>query len=258
MPNKNQIKKGQKVSIETKDNQGTGNLTSGIIEEILTSSESHPHGIKVKLTDGQVGRVKSINDGKVESSPPIATQTFENLEEKIIPKTEDAVNEFKEFYQYDPNMESLDKSSKNSKSIKGMMESAQERIATVVCSFGNSRTGGFLYIGIKFDGAVSGLDADMKLGGFTDYSDSFANHILDRMKYFLADNVFLYDKIQIKFREIENKTICVMQILPATKPLYLRRSKEKIFYVRGSAPRAEKLDSEEQFRYIRERFPDYK
>jgi len=43
-----------------KKDQRTGKLTSGMISEILTSSRSHPHGIKVRLQDGQVGRVKKI------------------------------------------------------------------------------------------------------------------------------------------------------------------------------------------------------
>ncbi len=61
MPQRNQITKGSNVSIETKQNQGTGKLTDGIVDKILTSSESHPHGIKVRLQDGQIGRVHSID-----------------------------------------------------------------------------------------------------------------------------------------------------------------------------------------------------
>jgi uncharacterized repeat protein (TIGR03833 family) len=54
------IKIGQKVKIVLKKDQRTGTLTEGIVANILTKSPSHPHGIKVKLTDGQVGRVKEI------------------------------------------------------------------------------------------------------------------------------------------------------------------------------------------------------
>ena len=55
------IKPGMKVSIVLKKDQPTGALTQGIVRDILTSSPVHPHGIKVRLEDGQVGRVKSIN-----------------------------------------------------------------------------------------------------------------------------------------------------------------------------------------------------
>jgi uncharacterized repeat protein (TIGR03833 family) len=54
------IKPGLRVSIVTKSDQKTGNLTYGVVQQVLTSSATHPHGIKVKLVDGQVGRVKEI------------------------------------------------------------------------------------------------------------------------------------------------------------------------------------------------------
>ncbi|MCM3747164.1 YwbE family protein [Paenibacillus pasadenensis] len=51
---------GMTVDIVLKQDQRTGKLTRGIIKDILTKSPSHPHGIKVRLEDGQVGRVKAI------------------------------------------------------------------------------------------------------------------------------------------------------------------------------------------------------
>ncbi len=54
------IKPGLRVRIILKQDQATGKLTEGIVKDILTSSPAHPHGIKVRLMDGQVGRVKEI------------------------------------------------------------------------------------------------------------------------------------------------------------------------------------------------------
>jgi uncharacterized repeat protein (TIGR03833 family) len=54
------IKQGLKVNIVLKQDQRSGKLTSGIVKDILTNSAVHPHGIKVRLTDGQVGRVQEI------------------------------------------------------------------------------------------------------------------------------------------------------------------------------------------------------
>ncbi|UAL48115.1 YwbE family protein [Sutcliffiella horikoshii] len=51
---------GQSVKIVLKQDQRTGKLTSGTVKDILTKSPNHPHGIKVRLQDGQVGRVKEI------------------------------------------------------------------------------------------------------------------------------------------------------------------------------------------------------
>jgi uncharacterized repeat protein (TIGR03833 family) len=54
------IKPGITVLIVLKQDQPTGKLTKGIVKDILTKSPTHPHGIKVRLQDGQVGRVKEI------------------------------------------------------------------------------------------------------------------------------------------------------------------------------------------------------
>jgi len=54
------IKPGLTVYIVLKNDQRTGKLTKGIVKDILTKSPTHPHGIKVRLQDGQVGRVKEI------------------------------------------------------------------------------------------------------------------------------------------------------------------------------------------------------
>ena len=55
------IKAGSSVGIVLKQDQRSGKITQGIVKRILTNSSSHPHGIKVELTDGRVGRVKEIH-----------------------------------------------------------------------------------------------------------------------------------------------------------------------------------------------------
>ncbi len=57
---RSEMKIGSEVEIVLKADQGTGKLTRGIVAEILTSSATHPRGIKVRLKDGQVGRVQKI------------------------------------------------------------------------------------------------------------------------------------------------------------------------------------------------------
>jgi len=54
------LRAGQTVDIVLKADQSTGKLTRGTVKDILTRSGSHPHGIKVRLTDGRVGRVQQI------------------------------------------------------------------------------------------------------------------------------------------------------------------------------------------------------
>ena len=56
------IKLGMKVAIVLKADQQSGKLTEGVVKDIMTNSPTHPHGIKVRLVGGQVGRVKEIRE----------------------------------------------------------------------------------------------------------------------------------------------------------------------------------------------------
>ena len=58
--NRNNIKIGSKVLVVQKQDQRTGKLTEGVVSKILTNSKTHPHGIKVMLENGIVGRVQEI------------------------------------------------------------------------------------------------------------------------------------------------------------------------------------------------------
>lgn len=60
--NRSNIKIGAHVNIVLKKDQRSNNLTEGYVSRILTNSAHHPHGIKVMLEDGQVGRVKEVLD----------------------------------------------------------------------------------------------------------------------------------------------------------------------------------------------------
>lgn len=59
-PTRSAIQPGMMVQIIEKQNQRSGQLTVGVVARILTSSPAHPHGIKVMLTDGRVGRVQAL------------------------------------------------------------------------------------------------------------------------------------------------------------------------------------------------------
>ncbi len=63
VPGRAEIRPGTRVKIVEKQNQRSGLLTEGIVARILTKSPTHPHGIKVMLVDGKVGRVQAILSG---------------------------------------------------------------------------------------------------------------------------------------------------------------------------------------------------
>ena len=58
--NRSEIRPGLRVEVILKADQRTGKRTAGVVKDILTNSPTHPHGIKVRLADGQVGRVCNI------------------------------------------------------------------------------------------------------------------------------------------------------------------------------------------------------
>jgi uncharacterized repeat protein (TIGR03833 family) len=60
VPLRKDIQPGMRVQVVEKHNQRTGNLSEGVVMRILTKSPSHPHGIKVLLEDGRVGRVQVV------------------------------------------------------------------------------------------------------------------------------------------------------------------------------------------------------
>jgi len=60
--NRKDIKIGMQVSIVQKQHQRSGQLSQGVVQRILTESHTHPHGIKVQLKTGEIGRVKKISD----------------------------------------------------------------------------------------------------------------------------------------------------------------------------------------------------
>ncbi len=68
--NRGDIKPGARVQVVQKQDQRSGKLTEGIVQDILTNSPHHPHGIKVRLTNGLVGRVQAILTGTSQNRGP--------------------------------------------------------------------------------------------------------------------------------------------------------------------------------------------
>ena len=248
---KSHIKIGSRVWIETKQNQGTGKLTEGTVKEILTHSESHSHGIMVNLDAGQIGRVKKINSA-MESS--LTVRGFVDLHKIGIPRTEDKENEFKETFQYNRKMASH---IGNEQAIDNMKYNGPVEVAKAICSLGNSHSGGFVFLGVADNSDIVGLEEDKKLGNFADYEDKFANHMRNKLESLLADKAFFADKIQMVFRTVDGKTICIIQVLPANKPLHVKIKSRDEFYARGPTARAQHMTGDDLIRYTMGRFPNY-
>lgn len=281
-PLRDQIKLGIKVGIETKENQGTGKLTEGIVKNTLTSSNSHPHGIKVELEDGTVGRVKQILEKM--SNPPkkdfdeLEYQKYledvfhyrrhttpqydvesEPLSTKIIPKSdvpkyEDPYIEFKKTFQFDSKendyrntgkTEAADGRKKESKKIE---KAIRKEISIAVSAFGNTM-GGKLFIGVDDGGNVVGLDDDLKM--CHDSFDEFLRAIQDSISTFTQNRVFL-SEIIISIGE-DNQFLQLT--VPAFRytPIFIKENDEDEFYIKGFG-QSRKLSTSDAVSYIRRNF----
>jgi uncharacterized repeat protein (TIGR03833 family) len=89
------VKIGTKVRIVEKRNQNTEILTEGVVKQVLTSSALHPHGIKVLLENGSVGRVKEIIENKNKPNQEIVNNLIK------LPLNEDQNTEFKATFRFD-------------------------------------------------------------------------------------------------------------------------------------------------------------
>ena len=185
------------------------------------------------------------------SGTPETKAEFEDLASKEIPDIEDPCNEFKEFWAYGKWVEGLEGLNANDRRAAEKAGKAKSRrsVAKAICAMGN-KDGGFVYLGVRDDGTQVGLEQDMKLLGFTDYEDSLANHITNSLNSLIQDDSFLLQKIKIGFRRVGSVTICIIQILPSHKPLFLHGYDGRKFYVRGPAPHNRKLDGAEMAEYI--------
>ena len=186
----------------------------------------------------------------MESSP--TARGFVDLRKIWIPGTEDKENEFKETFQYDRRMANH---IQNERAIDSMKYNGPVELAKAICSLGNSYSGGFVFLGVADNGDIIGLKEDKKMGNFADYEDKFANHMRNKLESLLADKAFFADKIQIVFRTVGDKTICIIQVLPANKPLHVKIKSRDEFYARGPTARAQHMTGDDLIRYTMGEIP---
>ncbi len=280
LPTRNQIKPGTEVGIETKENQGTGKFPAGIVKEILTSSNVHPHGIKVELEDGQVGRVKELfaNTGNVimteseKTSDGITTKEYTkvgpgldfttgfeiiaNDDEQFvdkssnidtpIPKDEDEWNEFKSTFRVD-----YDRFSKGD-GKKVHHKDVEKEIPITVSAMAN-KEGGTLFVGVDDDGNMLGLENDYDLLKNPN-DDKFQRIVWQTIQKYIGNKPYV-SKLNISLIEKNLKKICVITIPPADEPIVVHDNNTQESYVR-IGPKSEKFAPLEFMKYCKKRFDD--
>jgi len=280
LPLNSEIKEGDIVLIELKEDQGTGKLTKGAVAEKLTSTKSHPYGIMVQLEDGGRGRVKQIVNGindDFESNDDAIEKELDDISKErqetaplydvkrepstqIIPKSflvgkfEDKYNEFKETFHFDTkekkfreagNIVAADARKKESRKIE---HDIKKEISIAVSAFGNAN-GGKLFIGVDDDGNVLGLDDDLK--SYDNNFDRLMREIQTSIDEFTKDPVFLDEII---FSIGENNSFLVLDVPRFDyHPIYVHEGDETEFYLRGFG-RSKKLSTSLAVSYIHRNF----
>ena len=286
LPTSHQIKIGMTVLIESKQDQGTGKLTEGIVAEKLTGGESHPYGIMVRLENGTIGRVKEIvgessseskqdwdedeyqkyldevSSYRRQTTPQFETEPVQ-IATKIIlksevPKSEDKFNEFKKTFQIDSKSILKEKEFR----LAGKMEAAdgikknqrknehdiKKEISIALSAFGNTM-GGKLFIGVNDEGNIVGLDDDLKKCG--DSFDQFTREVQKSIDDFTRDSVFA-NEIIISIGE--DNSFLQLEAHPFRQnPIYLHDDNLEEFYIRGFGT-SKKLSTINTVNYIQKNF----
>ena len=242
LPTNDQIKIGSKVAIETKEDQGTGKLTEGIVKTKLTSSNTHPHGIKVELDDGNVGRVKKLLSD-LPSESKINSETISKID-VVIAKEEDSSNELKSSFRAD-----IDRLTKGDGKIVSS-KSVEKEISITISAIAN-KDGGQLFIGIDDKGNVLGLDADYELLK-NPSDDKFQRIIWQSIENYLGNMTFV-SKLDMMVLEKNSKKICFIKIPKSSEPIFVNDNNNQESYVRVGS-RSEKFSPQEFMKYCKTRF----
>jgi len=294
LPTNDDIEIGDKVLIEKKDHQGTGQLTEGIVKRKLTPGYTHPYGIMVDLESGERGRVKEnlsrpigsdddLRKIKLEAENRILEKMlmdtdkkiqqleldeqllldnpdFEDLDKKIIPKIEDALNEFKlDIPKYEDTRNEfkstyrLDlKRFEKGDGTKTHSKDVEKEIPVTISAMAN-KEGGTLFIGIDDDGNVLGLENDYELLKNPN-DDKFQRMIWQTIKNFIENMVYV-SKLEVSLINKESKKMYIIKIPSADEPIFVHDDHTQESYVRIGS-RSEKFSPSDFMKYCKTRFKE--
>lgn len=244
------IQKGMKVEILTK----AGRKAIGIVEELATKKEFNENGILVLLKSGEIGRVKKISSFRPASEL-----------EPLIKKGESNKLEFKSEALW--SLGKTEQEIKESKSLElhtHRHKASKVILAKSIAALMNSE-GGNLLIGVKEkkneknESELVGIELDLeklKLAGKDSSLDGFRRMLIDDIirpyfpqKFYNQLNSYL----EIKFEELEGKTICNIKIKPSDSKIFLNLEGRKLFMMRTETETRQLVD-EELVDYCMKRF----
>jgi uncharacterized repeat protein (TIGR03833 family) len=268
--NRDILRKGLLVEINPQSDRSRKQLITGPIDEILSSVNYHPHGILVRLEDGQIGRVKRIVDEANENrtvpskigGTKVERERKEQSIQELVDGGENHFVEFKSsaFWSLHLSPDELAKISSHEAQQYGRGMSLII-IAKTVASMLNS-DGGNLIIGLKEmkDGGpdkIIGIEPEFKK--LEDPCiDGYRRMLLDKViKPHFPSSIFnhLNNYIKIIFETVDKKTLCWLKIQRSDQKVFLRINRKDLFFIRVDAT-TRQIHGEEVVDYCLKRFSD--
>lgn len=255
---------GLRVAINPKSDRSRSLIVIGEIAKILTSGDSHPHGIMVSLVSGEIGRVKDIVSDDIFRSPTdIDVQPIDPDSLGIDALIAGGENHFVEFktsmlWSLRKTKEEIGKS--NSGDLKKYGQNTSRVIVgKTLAGFLNS-DGGTLVIGIKEDkqGKVDDIiSIESEYFKLKDpCEDGYRRAIVDSIiKPYFPSGIMnrISEYIQISFEEVEEKTLCVLRVSKSDVKVFLKISGVDCFFIRVDASTRE-ITGEQVVDYCEKRF----
>lgn len=249
MKNKDQagtsIHVGSDVSINPDKDKSREVRIRGIVKDILTRDLSHPHGPKVRLVSGEIGRIKEIYDNndpvKVEEGA-LGLSSVESDVSSTLMAGEGHFVEFKTSLLWSKRLSSQDIQKSSSPEVKRYGRRASTLVmAKTIAGFSNA-DGGQIVIGVKESKPVGELEVvgiESEFGKLADQNtDGYRRTIVDDVVRKLLPDFVLHrinDHLKIYFDELDSHIVCRLQVLASKKPVFLRIEGRDHFFVRIDA-----------------------
>ena len=214
--NKDNVKPG--IIVKIIEDRDSKDLIQGVVKEILTSSEFHPYGIKVRLENGQIGRVKEVIGTQIEkinSNLPLDPM-------QQIKRGESTYTEFKSSFRFDITRYKIT-------GIKDINKEVEKSVSKTIAAFMNSE-GGKIFIGVDDQGNILGLENDYE-GLEKPLSDKFRLLLKNSIQKYLKNKI-VFEYLTISLEQIYGKEICVISTIPTPIPIFLYDNDKQDCYVR--------------------------
>ena len=251
-------------------------LEIGLVKNILTKVETHPHGIKVELHTGSIGRVQRLVTSELEIKKYQLGRTIASITAikkakniltgvmaKLEGNEEESGIEFKETFRFDTKRARLQKQGRmkeaddRKKGESKILHDIEKEVSIAIAAFANTN-GGKLEIGKKENEEGVGEISEYFEKDKKQYKnwDEYTRAITESIQKFTDDKPFV---AQIKLEPQNEKKFLKLHIPIATTPIFIHDDNKEEFYIRSMTARSQKLTKQNEImKHCSRRFPDWK